>query len=111
MLAYSAAQSSRLGVGVGVTGNRVALHEVHMPAGKPVFALDTERDFAHACRLVGSNAGRLVKGTPLRFPENNNPDGEPEREAAPLPHAWLSQSEVQAVADAIAQVLKMRRAT
>jgi len=107
-LAHSAAQSSRLGVGVGVSGKRVALHEVHMPAGKPVLTLDVGNDLARACRLAGSNAGRLVKGTPLRFAKDEAPERESEREIARPPRAGLSQSEAQAVANAIVRVLKTR---
>ncbi|OGO40026.1 MAG: hypothetical protein A2Z04_07920 [Chloroflexi bacterium RBG_16_57_9] len=71
LLAYSAAQSSRLGVGVGVADHRVVLHEAHMPAGRPVQILDAKNGFAQVCRMAGSSAGRLVKHMPLRFPEDS----------------------------------------
>lgn len=110
MLAYSAAQGSRLGVGVGVAGGRVALHEVHMPAGKPVLILDATDGFARVCRLAGSNAGRLVKRMPLRFLEGNLMASEPMREAIRPPGIRLSQCDARAVASAIARVLKQRGA-
>jgi len=108
MLAYAAARSSRLGVGVGVAGNRVALHEEHLPAGKPVLILDDAGGFARSCRLAGSNAGRLVKGTPLRFPKDDPPVGEPEGKAARPPRSGLSQSDAEMVASAIVRVLRRR---
>jgi hypothetical protein len=70
-LAYSAAQSSRLGVGVGVAKSKIALHEAHMPTGNPVLIFDLKDDAAEACRLAGCNAGRFVKRMPLRFPEDH----------------------------------------
>lgn len=68
-LAYSAAGSSRLGVGVGVASGRVAVHERHMPAARPVVATETEAHAEDACRTAGSNAARLVIGVPLRLDE------------------------------------------
>lgn len=66
--AYAAAQSSRLGVGVCVADGQVAVHERHMPPERPVIVTRVEEDHArHACRLAGSNAARLVIGTPLRL--------------------------------------------
>lgn len=67
-LAYAAARSSRLGVGVGVDADRVAVHERHMPAAQPVVASRVQEDHAHLlCRSAGSNAARLVVGVPLRL--------------------------------------------
>jgi hypothetical protein len=65
--AYAAAQESRLGVGVAAGHGRVTLHEAHMPAERPVWEFPLAEDLGQACRLVGSNAGRLVKRMPLRF--------------------------------------------
>ncbi|WP_166397222.1 glycerol dehydratase reactivase beta/small subunit family protein [Rubrobacter marinus] len=64
-LAFSAAGSSRLGVGVGVASGRVAVHERHMPAGRPVVATEAGDRAEDACRQAGSNAARLVIGVPL----------------------------------------------
>lgn len=65
--AYAAAQASRLGVGVAVGRGRVTLHEAHMPAERPVWEFPLAGDPRQACRLVGCNAGRMVKRMPLRF--------------------------------------------
>ncbi len=68
--AHVAAQSSRLGVGVGLASGRVAVHERHMPAARPVVVTEVEADgAARACRLAGCNAARLVTNTSLRFEE------------------------------------------
>jgi hypothetical protein len=71
--AYAAAQESRLGVGVAVGRGRVTLHEAHMPAERPVWELPLGADLRPACRLVGCNAGRMVKRMPLRFEQENTP--------------------------------------
>lgn len=65
-LAYSAAGSSRLGVGVGVNSGQVAVHERHMPAAHPVIASSLD-DASQTCRTAGSNAARLVIGVPLQL--------------------------------------------
>ena len=70
-LAYAAAGSSRLGVGVGVASGRVAVHERHMPPERPVVATEAEDQAEHACRAAGSNAARLVIGVPLRLDEEH----------------------------------------
>ena len=67
-LAYTSAQSSRLGVGIGVVANQVAVHERHMPAAQPIVATEVKEYRAeHECRSAGSNAARLVIGEPLRL--------------------------------------------
>lgn len=68
-LAYAAAESSRLGVGVGLASGRVAVHERHMPAARPVVAAEAEDHAERACRTAGSNAARLVIGMPLHLEE------------------------------------------
>lgn len=69
-LAYAAAKNSRFGVGVSVASGQIAVHERHMPAAQPVVVTKVEEDYArHACRMAGSNAARLVIGTPLRLSE------------------------------------------
>jgi hypothetical protein len=68
-LAYQAAQSSRLSIGVGVSAQAVALHEQHMPAGQPVLVFNySQAEHAKAsqlCRLMGANAARMVVHRPL----------------------------------------------
>lgn len=67
-LAYAAARNSRLGVGVGVASNRVAVHERHMPAGKPVITTEVKEDHVgDVYRSAGANAARLVIGVPLQL--------------------------------------------
>ena len=69
-LAYAAAQNSRLDVGVSVASGQIAVHERHMPAERPVVVDEVDEDRAkQACRRAGSNAARLVIGTPLRLNE------------------------------------------
>jgi hypothetical protein len=71
-LAHAAAQNSRLDVGIGLTSDQVAVHERHMPAEQPVIISQVEEDHAsHVCRSAGSNAARLVIGTPLRLEEES----------------------------------------
>ncbi len=70
-LAYAAAQSSRLGVGVGVTRDQIAVHEFHMPAVQPVLTYEVKDEARNVCRLAGSNAARLVICMPLRFYEED----------------------------------------
>jgi hypothetical protein len=68
-LAYQAAQSSRLNVGVGISAQAVALHEVHMPVVQPVLVFKfSQADGPQApflCRLMGANAARMVVRRPL----------------------------------------------
>ena len=67
-LAHTSAQSSRLGVGIGVAESQVAIHERHMPAAQSVVTNKVEEERAElACRAAGSNAARLVIGEPLRL--------------------------------------------
>lgn len=63
--AFAAAQGSRLGIGVAIGQGRVVLHETHMPPAHPVLSFDLGPDGRHACRLMGSNAARLVVRLPL----------------------------------------------
>lgn len=63
-LAYDAAQSSRLGVGVGVSGYHAALHFEKLAPDAPLFAVAI-RDIAK-CRNLGANAARLVKHLPFK---------------------------------------------
>jgi hypothetical protein len=108
-LAYAAAQGSRLGVGVGIAESRAALHEAHMPPAHPVFAIDLQASIMLACRLMGSNAGRMVKHMPLRLalvePEISDPaDIGP---AVPIVEAPIS-TDATVLAEMIARVLRQR---
>ncbi len=66
-IAYDAAMSSRFGVGVGVTGNAVVIHELHMPPEQPVISFESAGNLLQYCRLAGSNAARLIIRLPFRF--------------------------------------------
>jgi hypothetical protein len=79
--ASAAAQESRLGVGIAVGRGGAVLHEAHMPVEHPVWELPLGEDLRPACRLVGGNAGRLVKRMPLRFEQESI---QSMREGAPL---------------------------
>lgn len=68
-LAYSAAQGSHVNVGVGLAHGKIALQEAHMPATQAVMIFPLDRQAQGMARLVGCNAGRLVKRMPLRFLE------------------------------------------
>ena len=73
-LAYQAAQSSRLNIGVGISAQAVALHEVHMPVVQPVlvfkFSQADEPQAPPLCRLMGANAARMVVRRPLHVDVN-----------------------------------------
>lgn len=65
--AYTAAESSRFSIGVSISTDMAVLHERHMPTEKPVMALGFEGQPDAICRLVGTNAARLVIRKPFRF--------------------------------------------
>jgi hypothetical protein len=69
-LANLAAQGSHISVGVGVDRNRIVLQEAHMPQTMPVLSLEWNGSEMQLLRLIGSNAGRMVKRMPLRFAED-----------------------------------------
>lgn len=71
--AFNAAQSSRFDVGVSVAPGQVTLHESHMPAEQAVLTFDTPGDLRSLCRLMGSNAARMVARLPLRFAADDEP--------------------------------------
>lgn len=87
--AYATAQSSRFDIGVAVTPERVILHEAHMPPEQPVLTFSIKESGPHICRLMGSNAARLVIRLPFRFDdETDQPFEPPARQTAqsgPLP--------------------------
>lgn len=72
-LAYAAAQSSRFNIGVGVADNEVVLHEIHMPPEQPVLAFKFSGQADYFCRLMGSNAARMIVRKPFRFDDEPAP--------------------------------------
>lgn len=67
---YATAQGSRFNVGVVVGPDRVILHETHMPPEQPVLNFAFNGNAATVCRLMGSNAARMVVRLPFRFVED-----------------------------------------
>ncbi len=68
-LAHAAAESSRLGVGIGVdTTGWVAVQHAKLPAEKPYLLAESWQLVAEPrlARAMGQNAARLVKGQPMK---------------------------------------------
>lgn len=64
-VAYDAAVSSPLKIGVSVTpAQRVVVHHKQLPDDDPVF--DVAGATTDTARKLGSNAARLAKGSPLK---------------------------------------------
>ena len=73
-LAYEAATSSRFSIGVGVSPDMVALHEMHMPPEKPVLSWKFSGQPDDFCRMMGTNAARMVVRKPFRFADEVGPE-------------------------------------
>jgi hypothetical protein len=119
--AYEAAQSSRFEIGVSVAPGKVVLHERHMPGAQPVLSFDTGADPRLLCRLMGSNAARMVVHLPFRFDLQEDTSDEADmaprrrvhRSSHSLPAAMPSTSgddeiDVKLLATIIARILKER---
>lgn len=66
-LAAAAARASVVSVGVALGADgRVALHHARLLAATPLQLIDVADGLA-ACRVLGTNAARLVKGIPLHM--------------------------------------------
>ncbi len=65
-LAFSAAEASRLEVGLGITPQATALGYAKLPPGQPLFALEHGQYTEEELRTLGANAARLVKGIPFK---------------------------------------------
>ncbi len=63
-LAYKAAESSHLGVGIGVADN-IALHYIKLKEDSPLFNIKST-DNEDTLRALGANAARLVKRMPFK---------------------------------------------
>ena len=72
-LAYAAAQSSRFNIGVAVGEAQVVLHEMHMPPAQPVLVFNFSDQPDYFCRLMGSNAARMIVRKPFRFEDEPAP--------------------------------------
>ena len=92
-VAYEAALSSRFGIGLGLDRGEIVLHEMHMPAEKPVLCFSFGSCATAACRAMGANAARLLVHRPLHL----SPLPEPEPDAA-SGLAWASSGAPQPAA-------------
>lgn len=72
-LAFAAAQSSRFNIGVGVSDTAVVLHETHMPPRQPVLTFKFSDQADYSCRLMGSNAARMIIRKPFRLDDEPAP--------------------------------------
>ncbi|MDT8899682.1 glycerol dehydratase reactivase beta/small subunit family protein [Anaeroselena agilis] len=79
-LACRGAAESPLGVGVGIGAEAISVHYHKLPADKPLFVLPAGEP--GTWRRLGSNAARMVKGTPFRdlaAKETDSGDDDPRR--------------------------------
>lgn len=67
--AYQAALQSRLSVGLAYDDKQVVLHFKKLAERAPLFTVP--RGDAKAMRALGTNAARLVKGTPFKLDEGS----------------------------------------
>jgi hypothetical protein len=88
--AYATAQSSRFDIGVVVTPEQAILHEAHMPPEQPVLTFQIKDNAPHICRLIGSNAARLVIRLPFRFDDEVEPPARKTHRPESLPVAGNS---------------------
>lgn len=68
-LAWDAARASQMEVGVGVDDEFVALHYAKLEKARPLFKISA-RSGDEEVRVIGTNAGRLVKKLPLKIAES-----------------------------------------
>ena len=63
-IGFKAAKASRLGVGIGVSSNKLILHFEKLEKKRPIFEIGTFEKENY--RILGSNAARLVKKMPFK---------------------------------------------
>jgi hypothetical protein len=63
-LCFEAAKDSILGVGIGLIGERVAIHMSPLPKEKPLFIVS--QSTLKQARILGMNAARAVKRMPFK---------------------------------------------
>ncbi len=68
-LAWDAARASQMEVGVGIDAESVALHYAKLEKERPLFKISA-RSGDEEARVIGTNAGRLVKKLPLKIAES-----------------------------------------
>ena len=59
-----AAKSSKLGVGIGISSNRVTLYQEKLSIEKPLFECSLNSS-DYTLRAIGTNGARLIKGNPF----------------------------------------------
>lgn len=64
-LSFEASQGSRLGVGLGLNREYVALHHEKLNPSKPLFKISAQ-SVEDKLRAIGANAARLVKKLPFK---------------------------------------------
>lgn len=64
-LAFDAAESSRLGVGVGITKDGIVLHQIKLKKKEPLFKIPISAEDT-SIRNLGTNAARLIKRMPFK---------------------------------------------
>lgn len=64
VLGDKAAKSSKLGVGIGISSNRVTLYQEKLSIEKPLFECSLNSS-DYILRVIGTNGARLIKGNPF----------------------------------------------
>ena len=64
VLGDKAAKSSKLGVGIGISSNRVTLYQEKLRIEKPLFECSLNSS-DYILRAIGTNGARLIKGNPF----------------------------------------------
>jgi len=71
-MAQWACRQSAFGIGIGCrVKDGIVLQHVKLPADRPFVRIAGRLCNAHAARIVGTNAARLVKGTALELSKDN----------------------------------------
>lgn len=65
-ITHRAALYSRMGVGVGINGNRVILHYSKLKIEKPILDENLNGYIKETARSIGNNAARLYKVMPFK---------------------------------------------
>jgi len=65
-MAYDACQQSRVGVGIGVSGEYVVLHYEKLRKDSPLFDISVNEGIEKV-RAIGQNGARLVKRMPFNI--------------------------------------------
>ncbi len=65
-LSHKAALKSKLGVGIGVSKDKISLTTNKLDKNKPLISIELNQDYTRL-RNLGSNGARLVKGIELKY--------------------------------------------